>query len=135
MIRRIVVGVDGSANARKALEWAVDLAGALGAEIVVVHAVGLREAASERAEHKHELQARFESDWCAPLAGSGLRAQRLLLDGDPVSVLLRAVEQQDADLVVVGCRGVGDRPELLLGSTSSHLVQASDRPVVVVPPG
>jgi nucleotide-binding universal stress UspA family protein len=136
MISRIVVGVDGSTCAHDALRWAVDLASALDAELVVVHAVGLREAASERATAMAplDLQSRFESQWCAALDGSGVRSQRLLADGDPVSVLLRSVDDHAADLVVVGSRGIGDRPELLLGSTSSHVAQRSATPVVIVPP-
>jgi nucleotide-binding universal stress UspA family protein len=133
LIERIVVGVDGSANGRAALEWAVGLASSLSAEVIVVHGVGLREAAGI---HDHErFRKRFDDEWCAALAGSSVRSRRLLLDGDPVSVLLRTVEHEQADLVVVGSRGVGDRPELLLGSTSTQMTQRCTVPVVVVPWG
>jgi nucleotide-binding universal stress UspA family protein len=135
VIRRLVVGIDGSANAADALAWSIDLAKAVGAEVVAVHAVGLRESAEARERGDGSpLAARFGSEWCAPLDDAGVEGQRLLLDGDPVSVLLRAAEDTGADLIVVGCRGVGNRPELLLGSTSSQVTQQSTIPVVVVPP-
>jgi nucleotide-binding universal stress UspA family protein len=134
MIERIVVGVDGSANAHAALTWAVDLAGAVGAEVIVVHGIGLREAAAFRDERDRALLERELAEvWSAPLVGSGIHHRRLLVDGDPVTALLRTAQDARADLVVVGCRGVGDRAELLLGSTSAQVTQRSPVPVVVVP--
>jgi nucleotide-binding universal stress UspA family protein len=56
------------------------------------------------------------------------------VDGDPVTVLLETAEREGADLVVVGSRGVGGHPDLLLGSTSHQVIRFSRRPVVVVPP-
>jgi nucleotide-binding universal stress UspA family protein len=131
-IRTIVVGIDGSANASAALAWAIDLARAVEAEVVAVHAVGLREAGQG---HPVEQRAEFETRWCAPLDAAGLKDRRLLVDGDPVSVLLRTAEETGADVIVVGTRGVGDRQELLLGSTSSQVTRRSVVPVVVIPPG
>jgi nucleotide-binding universal stress UspA family protein len=42
-MKTIVVGVDGSADSRRAVEWAGDLAEENGARVVAVHAVGLLE--------------------------------------------------------------------------------------------
>jgi nucleotide-binding universal stress UspA family protein len=134
VIERLVVGIDGSSNAADALAWSIDLAKTVGAEVVAVHAVGLREAGRARDAGRHPLAERFENEWCAALDGAGVEHRRLLLDGDPVSVLLRAAHDTGADLIVVGSRGVGNRPELLLGSTSSHVTQQSSIPVVVIPP-
>jgi nucleotide-binding universal stress UspA family protein len=134
MIERIVVGVDGSVNSLAALVWAGDLARALDAEVVVVHGIGLRESEAFRDEGSHELLEReLREVWCAPLAASGVRHRALLIDGDPVGVLLRTASDVVADLVVVGCRGVGDDSALMLGSTSAQVTQRSDVPVVVVP--
>jgi nucleotide-binding universal stress UspA family protein len=136
MIERIVVGVDGSANARAALDWAAALAEGVQAEVLAVHGVGLRERAALHGDGRDEawLRAQFDDVWCAPLANRAIRRRRLLLDGDPVSVLLRTIRDEHADLLVVGCRGVGERPELLLGSTSAQVTQRSPVPVVVIPP-
>ena len=57
-----------------------------------------------------------------------------MLDGPPVDVLLRAANEVEASLVVVGRRGTGGRPELLLGSTAHQVVEHSTCPVLVVPP-
>ncbi len=139
-VQRIVVGVDGSDNGRRALEWAMLLAGGFGAEIIAVHAVGLLATVAGGARvpsqgHWDELRDEFEQDWCAALTGSDLRARRLLLDGPPALVLLGAADREDADLIVVGTRGTGGFTELLLGSTSHQVAQHSTRPVLIVPPG
>jgi nucleotide-binding universal stress UspA family protein len=138
-INRILVGVDGSDNARKALEWAILLGSTLDAEIVAVYAVGLLTDLGDGVEvpsHTHlaEIRERFESDWCSPLLESG-RAHRLLcLDGPPSLVLVRAATDETADLIVVGTRGAGGLTELVLGSTSLHLLEHAGRPVLIVPP-
>jgi nucleotide-binding universal stress UspA family protein len=133
---QVVVGADGSTGAAHAMRWAAGLAGSLDADVVVVHAIGLLEERHgpgvSTAERRAELEALAES-WCRPFAASGCRHRLELADGHPVDVLLRAAERSGASLVVVGCRGVGDNPALALGSTSLKLLQAADRPVLVVP--
>jgi nucleotide-binding universal stress UspA family protein len=135
---RIVVGVDGSENSVDAVAWAAGIAAATGAEVIAVHAVGLLEHVGPdetvpAASHREEIRARFEDQWCAPLGEAGVRCRRLLRDGSPMNVLLALAEEEDADLIVVGSRGMGGYPELLLGSTSTQVAQHARCPVTVVP--
>ena len=132
-----MVGVDGSATSQEALRWATGLGEALGAEVVAIHALGLLDRwhdpdASARS-WRRTLRALVERTWCAPLVRSRGNHRVEVRDGDPIDVLLAAVEDEHADLLVVGSRGVGDRPELALGSTSLHVLQAARVPVLVVP--
>lgn len=135
---RIVVAVDGSDNSLAAVDWAANLADATGAEVVAVHALGLLERmdADEPVPaqpHRDEIRRRFETTWCAPLDRAGVRWRHLVRDGNPVSVVLAVAEEEHADLVVLGSRGLGGYPELLLGSTSTQVAQRSPRPVTIVP--
>jgi nucleotide-binding universal stress UspA family protein len=135
-IERIVVGVDGSENARRALSWAAELALALDAEVIAVHAVGLLERFGEvvdDGDRYPEVRHAFDTEWCDALDTQGVRSVRLLRDGNPVAVLLSVAEEHDADLIVVGGRGVGGFPELLLGSTSTQVAQHATRPVTIIP--
>ncbi len=135
---RILVAVDGSSNAADALRWAAALAQQAGAEVVAVHALGLLEhgpgsAPSPALPRRDEIRTRFEHDWCAPLDATEVRSRRLLVDGPAAAVVLRVAEDEDVDLIVVGCRGHAAVPARLLGSTSTTVAQESTRPVAVVP--
>ena len=65
-IERILVGVDGSGDSRRALGWAAELAGRLDAEVVAVHALGLLEHLEPGADpvpsapHREESEAAFD---------------------------------------------------------------------------
>jgi nucleotide-binding universal stress UspA family protein len=139
----IVVGIDGSPNSERALDWAMKQAAAVQAPLTViaVHEVpksywggipvigpadeallaNLRQAAEEMTQ----------------------RAASRLGDAGPASVTVRAVSgfvvkelvdaSQDADLVVVGARGVGGFTRMVMGSVSNEVVQHSACPVVIVP--
>jgi nucleotide-binding universal stress UspA family protein len=137
-IRRIVVGTDGSDNARRALDWVAALAGACGAEVVAVHCLGLlfhptASSLEPSQPHRAEIGALLDGEWTAPLRMAGVPYTTTLRDGSPVTVLLAVADDVGADLVVVGSRGVGGFPGLLLGSTSTQLAQHSTRPVLIVP--
>jgi nucleotide-binding universal stress UspA family protein len=133
----IVVAVDGSDTAQEALRWAVALAEALGAEVVAVHAVGLLEALHDPGMPEHAWRAGLrdvvETTWCAPLAKARCPHRVELRDGHPVDVVLGAVDDEHAVLLVVGSRGVGTNPAMALGSTSLRVLQAARVPVLVVP--
>lgn len=140
MSRTILAGVDGSANSLRALGMAIEIAGGVGAEVVAVHAVGLLSHLAPGAEpvisqqHRKELALAFAEQWCLPLALAGIPYRTLLVDGDPVRVILDQAEQDDAWIIVVGTRGHRLTDVVPLGSTSHQLLMASSRPVLVIPP-
>jgi len=107
-IGRILVGIDGSAAGDRAHEWARSLARSLGADVVAVHAAGL-------------------------LVDEGVAERCRVVPGDPVSVLLRVSAEEQADLIVVGSRGMGSHSGVFLGSTSHQVAERAHVPVVVVP--
>jgi nucleotide-binding universal stress UspA family protein len=133
VVKTIVVGVDGSADSRRAVEWAVELAADTGARVVAVHAVGLLE--HERGDPLGAHLGPELDAWTAALdrLGSG-RAERRLVAGEPVGALLSAAREEGADVLVVGSRGVGAQPGAGLGSTSRHIAEAGGVALVIVPP-
>jgi nucleotide-binding universal stress UspA family protein len=130
-IRTIAVGVDGSPNAHDAVQWALALAMDLGARVVAVHARGLLEHVGATPE---VIEARFRQEWTAPLDVLGDRVVKRVDDGDPVTVLRHVAQRESVDLIVVGTRGLGDHPGLVLGSTSHQIAEDSRCPVMIVPP-
>lgn len=134
----VVVGVDGSANSRRALVMAGRHARAIGASITVVHAVGMTEEIDGEHVpsfgHRDEIAALVD-DWCQALREDGWdEIDSRLVDGPPVDVLLRTAHDLDASTIVVGRRGAGGRPELRLGSTAHQVVEHAHCPVLVIPP-
>ncbi len=113
----IVVGLDGSVHGKTAAEWAAPVAEKLGAEMVIVHARGM-----------------IESEAHAQQVAESVHPDALVVDGDPVSALLRVAAERGAMMIVVGRRGSGTNPALLLGSTSHQLAERSPCPVVIIPP-
>ena len=138
--RRIEVGLDGSENSHRALVCAIGFARACQADLIAVHALGLLEqlGSGERvpsAPNRREIVERFETLWCAPLRDAGVASRLVVRDGTPVDVLLTVADEEDADLIVVGSRGLGHASEQILGSTSHQLVARSSTPLLIMPPG
>jgi nucleotide-binding universal stress UspA family protein len=130
----IVVGVDGSENARRALEWAVEEAARRGTPVRMIHAVtvGARQRRSPETamlEMYHAGRAVFD-DARAHLSDvpHGVRLGTALVAGPPSRVLTDHARR--AQMCVVGRSG---GRLSVLGSTALHLAVHSDVPVVVVP--
>jgi nucleotide-binding universal stress UspA family protein len=143
---RVVVGVDDSKNARRALNLAVGLAAESNAELVVVHSWELpypydpvaMTAAGYRPQP--EVLEQHADEFVAELIAEAMDEQRddvdvqvtvVKTETNPVDALLEA--SKEADAVVVGSRGRGTVRGLLLGSVSQGVLHRSKIPVVVMP--
>lgn len=132
----IVVGIDGSVDAARALRFAADLATKVGAALVVANAAGPGDVVHPRGiESSADLEARRErvATWCAPLEASGFGFRTIVVRGDARTALLDIAREESADLLVVGSRGRGLVTQLLLGSVASSLTRHGELPVTVVP--
>jgi nucleotide-binding universal stress UspA family protein len=134
--RTIVVGTDGSATADKAVDVAGELARACGAAVHVVAAYppvksavlasvgassgGLSAPAwlgdDERVAAEEVVRRAGER-----LAQSGVTAQTVARLGEPADALLATAEEVEADLVVVGNRGMTGVRRYLLGSVADRV--------------
>lgn len=134
---RIVVGVDGSPNSDRAADVAATLADLSGAKVLAVHAAGLLEGmavgGSSAVDRRAELRHQLEHEWTEVLRHPDISLRCELRESAPVDGLLAAIAGFDADLVVVGCRGVGVVPTQLLGSTSAQLAIVTPCPILIVP--
>lgn len=131
----VAVGVDGSAGSRRALRWAASYARATGARVRAVRAWSYLDQPAERFDPgwgEGDARKGLEAD-LADLGDelAGIEVEPLVVCDLAASALLAAAE--DADLVVVGSRGLGGFEGLLLGSVSSQVAHHARCPVVVVP--
>jgi nucleotide-binding universal stress UspA family protein len=140
--RRIVLGVDGSIGAAAALDWCIQCAPPLDAEVIAVHVLDVGPlyfgpatiAALQPpiAQVRRDRVAMLEK-WAEPLADAGVQHRTELVDGLPAPQLDQVAIDEDADLIVVGRRGTGGFAELLLGSVPHALAHHAHRPVLIVP--
>jgi nucleotide-binding universal stress UspA family protein len=139
----IVVGVDGSDGARDALHWAAEEARMRGAGLRAVHAWqvpvavysggGFGPVAAPDWSDDLEKAARVGlARWLEAAADDlrGVDVEQRVEAGPAAAVLSDAAA--DADLLVVGSRGLGGFKELMLGSVSHQCAQHAPCPVVVV---
>jgi nucleotide-binding universal stress UspA family protein len=136
-IRRIAVGVDGSAGATTAVQWAIEEAIRCEAELVLVHGwiypyQGLRSGVSEPRDEM-KLDAMRTLEGCAARVRAlapTVRCHSIISEQSPAKAVLD--EARTADLVVVGSRGHGGFTSMLLGSVSRTVLQHSPVPVAVI---
>lgn len=145
-VRSIVVATDFSDCAKRALDFAVELAEKQGARLTVVHAwaaprisggvetaplvqmpglPGVTLAEYVRDDAQRSLAAVVED-----LVQRRVRADNQLLFGDPRDVIVELSEHHD--LVVMGTHGRGGLTRLILGSVADYVVRHARCPVVTV---
>jgi nucleotide-binding universal stress UspA family protein len=138
----IIVGIDGSAHSRHALEWAVTEAALRGAPLTVLtvhHAVAGYQGGAVVYPEDHNLAdqalkaAQQETDEVLGRPGVSRPPSVTVraIGGIPAQELLAAAA--DADMIVVGSRGAGGFRKLRMGSVSSHVTYHARCPVVVIP--
>ncbi|GJF16800.1 universal stress protein [Mycolicibacterium cyprinidarum] len=139
----IVVGVDGSAPARVAVDWAARDAALRHIPLTLVYVLP---GATVQSWMQVPLPAAFFEDEqetarkaledargvaeAATAGVDGIRIDQKAISGQPVQAL--ADLSKDADMIVVGCRGLGKWERRLLGSVSSGLAQHAHCPVAVI---
>lgn len=137
-MKRIIIGTDSSADSVKAVEEGIGLAAELGASVTFVHARVAPPAMLGEPFYQRELDAEIArgreliDDALERAEQAGVVADYEILDGPPTDAILAVAETHDADLLIVGSRGLGAVQSVLLGSVSRSLVARSERPVLVV---
>jgi nucleotide-binding universal stress UspA family protein len=133
---RIVVGVDGSPTSLSALEWAAREACLRRATLEVVHATFLRHDAMEL-DSLAWLKARESAILDKAVSKASALAPGLVVDGrmgDPPAAELLVDLSKDADMLVVGSRGLGIFKELALGSVSQDCARQAQCALVIIGP-
>ena len=147
-VRNVVVGVDGSTQARRAVDLVARLTPARGARATVVRvlepvhipslvllpararAVLSAEAAALHARNLRAAEREVKE--VARRLGRRWQTRTLVRIGTPAQQLLRAAREAAADVVVVGARGSGGLEGLLLGSVADTVLEQFGGSVLVV---
>ena len=144
--KTIVVPVDGSENAKRALEHALSVADRNEAQLIVVHVANIVSAisnfdqtpisggyVSEQIAEDMEENGKQILDDIVKEIPSGVKEVKSVLEvGSPGPALLAVAKKYDADLIVMGSRGLGPLKGLFMGSVSSYVTSHSTCPVLIV---
>ncbi len=88
-----------------------------------------------RPESEKPVRSERMAAWCGALPAIFLEQTPILAEGRPADAILRTIEQDGIDLVVVGARGLHAVERLLLGSTSEQLLTQAPCSVLIMPHG
>jgi nucleotide-binding universal stress UspA family protein len=144
MFKSIVVGTDGSDTASEAVRQAVELASAVGATIELVSAyepVPAGRLREERLQAPEDLQwtinPREDVDATLAAAADAVRAGGVEVNlyprqGDPADAILDVAEEREADLIVVGNKGMTGAKRFLLGSVPNKVSHHAPCSVLII---
>ena len=141
MISTVAVGTDGSGTANKAVEAAIDLAGKYDAKVVFISAyrpVDEGRLKREQRDAPADVQWSINADEdvnamlrdCEEIAeNAGVKWASEAAQGDPADVLVDLAEKHDADVLVIGNKGMQRR---VLGSVPNTVTHKANCSVLVV---
>ena len=147
MIKKILVPIDGSKSADKALDFALDIAKKYSAKITIITVFdepspsllaqgsvfipNTTENYLEKAKYFNE-KILIEAQKKATNVNPKLKASTNLLTGRPADTIVEKAKKENFDLIVMGSRGLGGIKELLLGSVSDRVADRASCPVLIV---
>ncbi len=149
MFERILIATDGSKNGEKAAEVGIELAKRSGGKVIIVYvadiggymssagiippfggvspdAIDTIEASIKEAGEKATLQVNELA------RASGVTSERLIVEGNPPSEILRLAEDHKVDVIVMGSIGKTGLEKFLMGSVAEKVIRNSKLPVLIV---
>jgi nucleotide-binding universal stress UspA family protein len=138
MFKTVLFPVDGSREAREAADVVVNIVKTYSSKLVLLSVVEEKTASADEptmpdlmaspeaiAELLQKAQALF--------AEQGIQAQALEREGKPAFTICDVADEINADLIIMGCRGMGLTEEGLADSVTNRVINLSPCPVLIVP--
>ncbi|MDD1759591.1 MAG: universal stress protein [Methanothrix sp.] len=142
MYKRILIATDGSDKSMKAAEEGIELAKAVGAQVIalnvvneVVVASAVRQLGSDRKEVEEKLKASGQKavDGIKKMGeAKGVKTDVILRIGAPANTVIDVAGAEKADLIVMGSHGESGASKLLIGSVVQKVLYWATIPVLVV---
>ena len=144
MFGSIVVGTDGSDTASEAVRQATELAEKLGAKVQLVSAYepvsrdacGRSASRCRRTSSGWSTRARTSTQTlegaAEGLREAGVEVETHAREGDPADAILDVAEEQEADLIVVGNKGMTGAKRFLLGSVPNKVSHHAPCSVMII---
>jgi nucleotide-binding universal stress UspA family protein len=127
MIEKILVAIDGSKNAYKALEYAIRLSMDYGAELLLLTVVpDFKPKCDEESAYQKMLTERAESYLDSAKeeveeSNQDIKFETEIVFGDPAEKIITIADKKQVDLIVLGSRGLSGVSRWVLGSVSDRV--------------
>ncbi|KAL9425517.1 hypothetical protein AB3S75_032470 [Citrus x aurantiifolia] len=150
---KVMVAIDDSAESFNALKWALDNlygivgftpeAGGGGGILTIVHVQqpfqrfvfpALSTSSESVRKSQEENSAALLSRALQMCKDKMVKAESLVLEGDPKDMICQSAEQMHIDLLAVGSRGLGKIKRAFLGSVSDYCAHHAVCPIIIVKP-
>ena len=144
MFINILVAIDGSTYAAKALDYAIELSERYGSKITLVNVVPIMNEISSKLDKSKSMKL---EDMEAGLENAGkeildegekavnlakIRSETILKRGDVADKIIEVADETRADLIVVGERGLSAVSRFPLGSIAVKVSQHAKCPVLII---
>jgi nucleotide-binding universal stress UspA family protein len=144
MFGSIVVGTDGSETANEAVRQATELAKAVGGRVMIVSAfepVGNQRLREERQQVPEDMQWMVNeredveatlNQAAEQIKEAGVEVETFARQGDPADAILDVAEENNADLIIVGNKGMSGAKRFLLGSVPNKVSHHAPCSVMII---
>ena len=142
MYKRILIATDGSDKSKKAAEEGLELAKAVGAQVIalnvineVVIASAVRQLGADRKDVESKLEragGKAVDELKAMGAKMGVNVDTIVRIGAPANTVIDTAGAEKADLIVMGSHGESGASKLLIGSVVQKVLYWATIPVLVV---
>lgn len=138
-MQTIIFPTDFSKGAEKAMEFAVEISRKNNAKIIAINAYDLPYAETIMTHSLLDVMKKNAEDAMKKvgdaLAEKEVNYQTLIQMGNPIRIVKEAVEEYNADMVVLGTKGASGMEEVLIGSNAAAILHNVDCPVLTIPHG
>ncbi|MFZ4641339.1 MAG: universal stress protein [Nodosilinea sp.] len=133
MFKTVLFPIDMSSEAQQAAPKVVELVNFHHSRLVLLSVVEPQEAGQASNQSSPEAVARLLGKAKELFASQGIEAEAIERQGQPAFVICDVADEIGADLIVMGCRGVGLIEEIQTESVTTRVINLSPCPVLIVP--
>ncbi|MEH1942134.1 MAG: universal stress protein [Nostoc sp.] len=131
MIRRILLAVSGLGHAEEMLKTLKEIPSIQSAKVTILHVVQAQNTAATMTA-KWENGGKILANAIQTLDLDPSQVSSILREGDPKDVVCQVADEIDADLIIMGSRGLKRLQSILSNSVSQYVFQLSSRPMLLV---
>ncbi|MBE7381149.1 MAG: universal stress protein [Leptolyngbya sp. SIO1E4] len=133
MFKTILFPIDMSPEAQQAANLTIELVKQHHSQLVLLSVVESQQAADRPEQSSTEAVAKLLAQAKSLFAQQGIESKTVEQEGQPAFVICDVADEMKADLIVMGCRGIGLIEENVSESVTNRVINLAPCPVLVVP--